>query len=173
MNQMKLNLSAKLLDQEINYNPFKQINLNNKDDKLDFLIQNIEREVKTLKKKEKKQFLKTAKATLIVSLSSLMIVNPTLATTTQTVEQVMPTDIMKIGMYLIGICVTAGTVMAIILSQLSGGYRMLNKAKEATEWSTNIMKGYVQILLAPVLIITIALLAHLLFSNLPYFVKAF
>lgn len=170
MAQMKLNLSAKQLDQEVNYIPYSQINLDYTNNQ-SFLICNIEEEVKKLPKKRKKLLYAVAKSLLISSISSLIIVNPVFAATTSVA--IMPPDIMKIGMYLIGICATASTVLAIILAQLAGGYRMLMKSKEATEWTTSILKGYTQVILAPVLILAIAFLAYLLFGNSAFFVKPF
>ncbi|MGM7720520.1 hypothetical protein [Metabacillus sp. Hm71] len=175
MSQMKLNLSVKELDQEVNYiNPYKEINLNESFENQTFLIESIEREVKKLPSKKKKVLYTIAKATLTASISSLMLVSPVFAATPTTA--IMTTDIMKIGMYLIGICAAVSTILAIILSQLAGAYRMLRKSKEATEWTTDILKGYVQTLLAPVLIITIAFLAYLLFGTSEFsqwFVKPF
>jgi len=179
VSQMKLNLSVKNLDQEVNYiKPHKEINLNEQVKNQSFLIKTIEKEVKSLSKKKQKVLLTIAKATLTASISSLILVNPVFAATPLAVpvatgSAIMPTDIMKIGMYLIGICATVSTILAMILMQLAGGYRMLRKSKEATLWMNDILKGYAVTIIAPILIMTIAFLAYLLFGDSNYFIKPF
>lgn len=177
MSQVKLTISVRKLEQEVKYNkPHQQIHWN--EQSKPFLTQTLLEEVKQLPKKEKKKYAVIAKTLLLTSISTLALVNPTFAATSvETVAQqqgtIMPKDIMEIGMYLIGLCTIISTVLAIILSQLAGGYRMLRKEKEATAWTSDILKGYTQIILSPVIIVTIAFLAYLLFGGSQFFIKPF
>jgi hypothetical protein len=186
-----VNLSAKKLEPNVKYNYFKS--MNTKDEKLlinnqVFQLQNIQEEVKHLSKQQRKKYIKIAKATLLTSASILMLVNPLLAsaqvptavmataslvTTSTAANMIMPSDIIKIGVYLIGLLMALSTITAIILYQTSGVYRMLRKSKEATEWQLDIKKGFSQVILAPVIIILIAMLGFLLFGNLPFYAKPF
>jgi hypothetical protein len=171
--QMKLNLCGRELDQEVKYNvPHKAIRLNSsKKEENNFLTQDLKKEVKGLSLKNKRKMLRICKLTT-ASISFFMLGTPVFAQTPGA-DVIMPTDIMKIGMYLIGICAVASTILAIILGQFAGAYRMMRKKKEATEWTDDILRGYAQTILAPVIIITIALVAYLLFGNFEWFVKPF
>ena len=187
MTQINLKMSAKDLDPNTKYcNPTRSYLLG-KDvgtagDEL-FLLQNLQREVKHAKKNQKKKWLKVCKVTLAASVSLLMLTNPKLALAATVVQatgtlspeasMLMPEDIVKAGMWLIGMCTIASTILAIILTQFAGSYRMFRKGKEATEWMTDILKGYTQVILAPVLILLIAFVAYLFFGDLKWFVKPF
>lgn len=172
---VQVTLSAKQLDPMINYNFFDKSPKNEV-----FHYKNLIEEVKNLPKKKKIKYAKICLATLTTLASISILGIPTFAetiplaveVTTQT-GQILPKDIVDIGKYLIGICAAIGFVLAIILYQLAGGLRMLRKRKEATEWSSDILKGFFQILVAPVLIVTIALVCYLLFSGIPFFTKPF
>jgi hypothetical protein len=170
--QLKLNLCVKKLDQGVNYiSPNKQINLN-KEEKLDFLAHSISKEVKKLPRKKAKMYVKVCKVLVATCVSTLLLGNPVWAATPGA-ELITPRDIWTIGKYVIGLCVAASSISAIILYQLAGGFRMFGKAKESTEWQTNIVKGYTMSLLAPVIIGTIAFIVCLLFANFQWFVKPF
>lgn len=185
-----LNLYAKEPTPNVKYNS-KSIQINHKQKELKadsaFILNNLQEEVKNLKLKQRKRYVRIAKATLLTSLSILTFANPLLASAqistvavpvlatvaNTTPDMIMPADVMKVGVYLIGIFMAISTILSILLYQISGGYRMLRKSKEATEWQSDIIKGFTQTLIAPVIIVTIAFLAYLLFGNLPYFAKPF
>ncbi|MFS1518525.1 hypothetical protein V1503_18990 [Bacillus sp. SCS-151] len=164
---IKLNLCVKRPEQGVNYIPYSKA-----DTCSTFLIKNIQKEVVKLNKRKKKIYKQICQTTIATSGFLFMLVRPVLAATGNPTT-IMPSDIAKVGMYLIGICTAASVVLAILLTQLAGGYRMLRKGKEATEWTTDILKGLTQVLLAPVLIITITLVMILLFGNFEWFVKPF
>lgn len=181
MCQMLLKVSAKKLDPKVNYiNLNKEISL---DGKPDFLFPSLKEEVKKARKKDLKKYAKIARITLTTSVLLLGLVHPTFAATTIAVnalpgagtDVLMPKDIVHIGLWIIGIAAATSSVLAIILMQLAGGYRMLRKEnkKDATEWTTEIMKGYTQIILAPVIILAIAFIAYLFFGNFQWFAKPF
>lgn len=178
-------ISAKKLDPKIKYNnPFQRYEDNKGSD---FLIASIEKEVKQESRKNLKRFAKICKITITTSALLLAIVHPTFAATLPgpllasaipaplpaTIPSVLPADIVKVGAYLIGISTAASTLLAIILSQMAGGYRMLRKGDEATKWTSDILKGYTQVILAPVIIGVIAFTVYLLFGSYDWFLKIF
>lgn len=175
--QVTLKISAKNLDSKVNYiNPKKQLNLNeNMVNKVDFLLQTLQKEVKIATKQQKKQLTKVLKSTLATTASLLLFVSPTLAApmNSPSPDIIMPADIMQFGMWVIGICAVLGFLLAIVCGQLAGGMRMLRRRKEATEWTTDIIKGFTQVMLAPVIVSLIALVCYLLFSNFQWFVSPF
>jgi hypothetical protein len=177
-----LTLSARKFTPNVNYNQFDKLQINHKKNGSNqsvFTLQNLQEEVKYLNKQKRKKYLKIAKATLLTSVSIFMLVNPLLAsaqvpqaiTVGTAPDMIMPADVMKAGLYLIGITLAVAVILAIVLYQISGMYRMLRKSKEATEWESDIIKGFSQVLLAPVIVVTIAGLAYLLFAGLPFFAK--
>jgi hypothetical protein len=185
-----LRISARNLEPDVKYNHFKPINSKEENkpllDQSVFHMQNIQEEVKQLNKQQKKKYLKIAKATLLTSLSIYMLVDPLLAsaqvptavmataslvTSAPAPEMITPSDIVKVGLILIGLTAISGIVLSIILYQVSGAYRMLRNSKEATDWQVDIRKGLSDILIAPVIILTIAMMAFLLFAGLPFFPK--
>jgi hypothetical protein len=179
-----LKLSARKLEPNVRYNEFDKVQINHKkqeDLAPVFTLKNIQEEVNHLNKQQRRKYLKIAKATLLTSLSIYMLVDPLLAsaqvpqaiTVTTTPDMITPPDIMKAGLYLIGLCAALALVISIVLFQLSGMYRMLRKSKEATEWQNDILKGLATTIIAPVLMVTVAFLAYLLFSGLPFFPKPF
>lgn len=189
MTTIKLNITTKNLESNTKYHNATRSYLLGQEATMTeaqelFHLQNLDREVKRLKKPTKKQILKICKITLATSASVLMLVNPKLALAATIVQQttgplspeaslLLPEDIVKAGMYLIGICAVASTILAIILTQLAGNYRMFRKGKEASEWMTDILKGYTQVILAPVLILLIAFVCYIFFGDLKWFVKPF
>lgn len=175
--QVTLKISAKELDQKINYiNPIQHINLNKKNEKLDFLLANIEKEVKQLTIQQKKRYAKILKSTLITTSSLLLFVTPTLAATPITPPSpdiIMPQDILKFGAWVIGICCSLGFLLATVCYQLAGGMRILRKRKEANDWTVDIIKGFTQLMLAPVIVGLIAIVCYMLFRNFTWFVSPF
>lgn len=174
---VKLNLCVKELKPEVNYiNPYKVINTNPTameiKEKGDFLNQILQKGVRELPSKKKKVMIKVCKTLITLSVSFLMIGNTAFAQSPGA-ESITHQDIVQIGLYLIGILAIASTVLASLLAMLSGNLRMLKKKKEATEWLTDILKGYFIVLVAPVVVLTMALLAYLLFGSFDWFIKPF
>jgi hypothetical protein len=179
-----LNLSARNLTPNVNYNQFNKVQINLKDNGNNqsvFTLQNIQKEANCLNKQKRKKYLKIAKVTLLTSLSIYMLVNPLLAsaqipqaiTVATTPDMILPEDILKAGMYLIGLTAALALVISIIFFQASGIYRMMRRSKEAIEWQTDIIKGLATAIIAPVLMVVIAFMAYLLFQGLPFFAKPF
>lgn len=177
---MLVNLVSKTYKENVKYiSPVKEIRIGEWEDQGDFFIQNIQREVVNLNHSSKRKFKKICQATISTFASSFLLVTPTFAkspavqVTSQALDGFMPKDLAMYGLILIGIIATASTILAIILMQLAGGMKMLRKSKDANEWMTDIMKGYTIVIISPILILTIAIVAYLLFGNFKWFAKPF
>lgn len=126
----------------------------------------------------KRALAKIIPATIMVSASFLIVGDYSLAATTTThvaslPDSLMPEEIQKVGMYLMRVTAVTGTVLAVLLVQLAGGYKMLRKSRESSEWLTDILKGYATVIVAPILIMTIAFLSWILFKEVPWFISPF
>lgn len=182
MTQLILNISAKQLSKEIKYNNPIQNNILNKSklpsiEEMSFLAKSLPKEVMS-KKKESKKFLKVATKAIITSLSILTLVDPTLAfaaeaipVTAQTPNMITPPDIIKLCKYLLGICVVLSFATAMIMSVIASSWGYFRRTNDAFKWVQEIIKSFVMMMLAPTLIITIALVAYLLFGSSDWFIK--
>jgi hypothetical protein len=173
-----LKIYAKELESHVTYNnPLKEIKQdygNNTIGDLAFFVKSLPREVKELKKKDRKALKKTLRLAYLTCVSLLALTNPTFAATTTVATGLMePTEIMEIIQWMIKICAMLGIGFAILCLQIASVMRIFRKRKEAIEWSNDIIKGAVQLVLAPILIMLIAYTAYLLFSGSSWFVKPF
>lgn len=158
---MTLTLSTRDLNPFVNYiNPVTNINF----------TQSPISEVK----KEKQIHKNTLRITCLTSISTLGIVSPVFAQTSAQSSQIMNSEIIQIFKYLEAGAAVAGLGLSIILLQTAGVYRMFPKRKkEAVEWTDDIVKGLVQLILAPIIVMTITITAYLLFGNSEWFIKPF
>lgn len=173
MSQIVLNLRSQGLDNN-NIKTFI-INKKNNVNHIDFLKKSIRREVAKKDRRKLKRYKKICRKSIATFLTAFFLTKNTAMANTVTTKELeelkgVPEEIFQIGMILIGICVTISTILAIILTQLAGGYRMLQRREEATEWTSDIIRGYTQILLAPVIIIIISLITLLLFKDFDWFI---
>lgn len=180
-----LKISARTLDPTLKYNPFPIIYLNQEKQlqKASFLAQTIEREVMSGTPKEQLKKLKILKKTFKIYASILSVVavttinKPLFAEENPNIHQVFLTDnqigelnpsqVMEWGMKLALMTVGIGMAMGIVLLVTAGIYRMLRKKREATEWTTDIIKGLVQVLVAIPTVLGLFYLALKLFKRLP------
>lgn len=170
---VKVALSARNLQKEVNYiNPYKVLN---DEDSVVFTIKKLEKEVKQLNKKEKKKFKVICHQILATSTSFFTLVNPIMAATNSPQDLILPSDILEIGMWAIGIMAVASFILTIILLQSASVQKMIfrKKKKVANEWMIEILKGFTTIMLAPVIVLAISLVMYLLFGNLEFFVSPF
>jgi len=168
------------LQKEVKYvNPVKTNILNNKlpsIEEMSFLAQSLQKEV--INKKQRKKFLKIAKVTIATSLSILTLVDPTftLAATalpvTSTPELITPPDIIKLCKYILGIAVAISFGIAVVMSVIAGSLGYLKgKSNESNKWLIEILKSFVMVMLAPMMIVTIALVAFMLFGGNDWFIS--
>ena len=173
MHPHTLTISTKKLDTKVNYhNPTKTFQLDDaRELELDFLVERLQKEVKEVPTPKLKEWKKTCKRILTSASAMLLIATPAMAQTTAGVPALLPSDILQVGLYLMGILVATSFVLAMVLYQLAAGSRMFGKKKESSEWINNIIKGYTQVLIGPVIIVAITLVMILLFGSFEWFVK--
>lgn len=172
---MTLTITAKELNPSIRYiNPIQKTIIKKVEDvkqDANFLDQKIIKGVKSLSHFEKRRILKILKTTYLTLTSTLGLAIPVLA---QSSASVMNSEILEIMKYLEAIAAIGGVGLAIILLQAAGVYRMFPKKKtEATEWTVDILKGLLQLVVAPILVMTITLATYFLFGNSEWFIKPF
>ncbi|MMZ58763.1 hypothetical protein D1872_207540 [compost metagenome] len=173
---MKLNLSSKNLNPHVNYlsvDKSYQINKTIEKKPLETFMMEIEREVKNVNKKNRKVAIKILKATYIAGMITLSIANPTLAATTTTLDPSIMKEFLQIMKFVVTCSIVASSALAALLIMAAGAYRMLRKQKEATAWTTDIIKGYIQCLVAVPLISLLLYTAIKLFKNAEWFFMPF
>lgn len=173
---MKLNLSVKTLNPSVNYhNVNKSYQINEvKETKLaETFMTDIQKEVKAVNKKNRKVAIKILKATYIAGMITLTIANPTLAATTTTLDPSIMKEFLSVMKFVVICSIVASSALATVLIMAAGAYRMLRKQKEATAWTTDIIKGYVQCLVAVPLISLLLYTAIKLFKNAEWFFMPF
>lgn len=177
---LTVKISARNLQNNVNYNPCHlYINPLNTQPIIKYPLENkLEREVKfKLNREQKRKLIKLLGVAATTLILSLIIGTSTFAATPSSVpinSSALTMDaIRKMGTYLIGITTTGGMILAIVLRQIASGYNFFKRPDEASKWTSDIMKGFAQILMSPVSIIAMAILAKLLFSGLPFFVSPF
>ncbi|MBD1379185.1 hypothetical protein [Metabacillus arenae] len=182
MTQLTLNISAKRLDKQTKYINPKQYNVLNSSrsiEKMSFLAKSLPKEAMQ-KRKEGKKFIRIATRTILTSISILTLVDPTLAfaatavpVVTQTPNLITPPDIIKLCKYLLGICVVISFATAMIMSVIASSWGYFRRTNDAFKWVQEIIKSFIMMMLAPTLIITIALVAYMLFGTSDWFIKPF
>ena len=140
-------------------------------EKVTFFLQNIEKEVINLPKTKQKKLKKTLFAAYQTCLSLILFVKPAAATSHTLDTKLIPTDLLDTILQLEILAVVLGVALANITFVGAGIYRILRKEKISREWSVDIIKGLVQILIAPVFITTIIYIISLLFGNSEWFIN--
>ena len=122
-------------------------------------------------------FLTTASSFMVLPLRSMAASSvPTQqigTTNLPTSVDGMPPELLKLLLDLLKISVGTAVILSAILLVGAGVMRMLRKKKEATEWTTDIVKGLIQILVAVPIVFLIYFVVNLLFSNNGWFVSPF
>jgi hypothetical protein len=85
----------------------------------------------------------------------------------------MPPELLQLLLQILKISVGTAVLLSMILLVGAGVMRMFRKKKEATEWTTDIVKGLIQILIAVPIVFLIYFVVNLLFSNSGWFVSPF
>lgn len=134
-----------------------------------FLIQNFKKEVKQLSQKQIKKLKKILKVTIQASVSFLILTNPTLAAGMDTAE--FSKELIDLAKWAVFILTVLGVVSAMAFMICAGILRQIRKEKEAKEWTTDIIKGFTQVLVAPIIIGLIFQVVYLLFQDSKWFVS--
>ncbi|SDD49928.1 hypothetical protein SAMN04487767_106243 [Bacillus wiedmannii] len=140
--------------------------------KVPFLVKNLKREVINCKKKKRYQWLELAKRSVPLLSSFLIYASPAAAqTVSKTAEAVlMPAEMIQILLAILMSCIIIAVGIALVGSVLAGVCRMFRKHKFAQEWSNDIIRGLIQVLLMPLAIFCIILLFHPMFGNLEWYI---
>lgn len=168
---INISLGSKTLDPQVSYIGFKPLVMTENEKKISFLTNSLLREVMAETGEKQLKKIKKLKKLMKVSMSILATVvtlaPKALAATGMTAaETITPAVVMKWGLTIALISVSAGVAISMTMFTVAGIYRMFRKRKEATEWTTDIVKGLVQVLIAVPTVYVLYFLAQLLFSHL-------
>jgi hypothetical protein len=171
-----LTVSARGLDPAVSYNrPFQKFDMGSiTEERVLFLASTLKEEVikgtteQQLKNVKKlKKLLRGFAAVAAVGLKTApkaFAAPPALAAGGTAIT---PAVVMQWGLTLALISVSVGVALAMIMLSVAGIYRMFRKRDIATEWSTDVIKGLVQVLIAVPTVYLLFYLAQLVFKNLP------
>jgi hypothetical protein len=148
---------------------------------INFHIPTLVEEVKKLPKKKIKEykrivqtFLTTASSFMALPLKSMANTLPsTGATTLPTHAEGIPPELLELLLKLLVISVGSAVVFAAILLVAAGVNRMLGKRKESSEWTIDIIKGLVQVMVSAPVVFLIYYVVSLLFSGSGWFISPF
>jgi hypothetical protein len=170
---MKINIKSKELVPGVTYSrPYMTVNT---EDRVLFLADILQKEVivGTVEQqlKRAKKLKKLLKGFVTVVGVGLKMTPKAFAATTPAITTgataITPAVVMQWGLTLALISVSVGVALAMIMLSVAGIYRMFRKRDIATEWSTDVIKGLVQVLIAVPTVYLLFYLAQLVFKNLP------
>lgn len=138
---------------------------------VDSLVKEVSGGTKSQQQRKRKQLRKLMQVSssvlgLMVGMTSPVSAN-SLLTTNSTVEPITVDKIFEFGQTLAVLSVSAGIALSMVLLAIAGMYRMLRKQREAQEWTSDIIKGLVQVLISIPIVYILYVLAQALFSSLP------
>lgn len=171
-------ITSKNLSEGIKYNPFDKMVIN-KTKKVNFLAETLAKEVmdgprvkKRLKKLKKLQkgFVSLLGAFTMMSPLNAFAQTPGLENpfATQTLPTITPNIILEYGQTIALLVVASGAAIALVLMGVAGIYRMFRKRDLAMEWSEDIIKGLVHVLVSIPVVFALYYLAQMVFGNLPF-----
>ena len=147
-----------------------------KDTASDF-IEKFVKEVNGKPKQVRERFYKILTATYLIALPSLIPMNANAQTQAVNLGvpmidkanslEILPPEIVTILLQLVVAAGVIGVVFAILCLMVAGGYRMIGQSDKARNWSTDIIKGLGQVLLAPVIILLLVTLVSMMFKKVP------
>lgn len=177
---MIITMSSRELNSAVSYkSPVQQFNLKEKvEDNVLFIASTLQKEVikgtTGQQRKKIKQLKKLLKGFVVVMGAGIQATPKafaaaplTGATTTAAANQITPAMVMSWGLNLALISVSVGVALSMTLLTLAGIYRMMRKRKEAEEWTTDVIKGLVQVLVAVPVVYLLFYLAQTVFKSLP------
>jgi Na+-driven multidrug efflux pump len=98
---------------------------------------------------------------------------PVTATNLPQTAEGLPPELLALLLKLLVISVGAAIILSMILLVGAGVMKMFRKKKEANEWTVDIIKGLIQILVAVPVVFLIYYVANNLFSGSGWFVSPF
>lgn len=135
-------------------------------------------EVINLPSRKRKQYTKILKATVSTAISFLSLSSKSMAsaltTATQPVANTgLPLDLIDPILELIKWALGGSILLTVLLLIASGAMRQFRKKKESVEWTTDIIKGFIQILIATPLVFLLYYVVTLLLGNFSQFLNPF
>ncbi|AYJ76372.1 hypothetical protein BSP12_186 [Bacillus phage BSP12] len=177
---MIITMSSRELNSAVSYkSPVQQFNLKERvEDNVLFIASTLQKEVikgtTGQQRKKIKQLKKLLKGFVVVmgvgiqaTPKAFAAAPLTGATTSAAANQITPAMVMSWGLNLALISVSVGVALSMTLLTLAGIYRMMRKRKEAQEWTTDVIKGLVQVLVAVPVVYLLFYLAQTVFKSLP------
>jgi len=172
---VKINMGAKSLSEGVTYiKPLTQLNVGRteQEEKVLFTAENLLQEVMEADGNVRHRKIKSLKRIMKIALTTLGVTAQmaprALAATAQTgIAPITPAMIMDYGLTLAFIVVSCGVAFAMIGLTLAGIARMFKRRDIATEWTTDIIKGLVQVLIAIPVVLVLFFIAQHLFQGLP------
>lgn len=169
-------MTSKGFSEGVNYNHFDKLVVGS-EKRVTFLAEKLYKEVmeKTNIKKEVKKLKKLQKGFVSI-LGATVMMNPLRAFaespmkspfTVQGTGAITPPVVMEWGLTLALITVAAGVAISMITLAAAGIYRMFRKRDKSIEWTEDIVKGLIQVLIAIPTVVALFYLAQLIFKNLP------
>jgi uncharacterized membrane protein len=148
---------------------------------LNFQLRTILKEVKKLPKKTVKKykrtiqtFMTTVTGFLALPLTSMAKTLPNMPASTLPVKaEGIPPEILELLLKLLVISVGSAVIFGAILLVAAGVKRMLGNKKESNEWTVDIIKGLVQVMVAVPVVFLIYYIVSLLFSGSGWFISPF
>jgi hypothetical protein len=148
---------------------------------INFHIPTLLEEVKNLPRKKIKEykriiqtFLTTATSFMALPLKSMANTLPsTTASTLPTHAEGIPPELLDLLLKLLVISVGSAVIFAAILLVAAGVKRMLGNRKESSEWTVDILKGLVQVMVAVPVVFMIYYVVSLLFKGSGWFISPF
>ena len=176
---MILNLCAKKQDSLVNYKLSNPIVIG--ESPVNFHPKIILEEVKTLSPSGKKKFQRVAKTFLMTTISFLSLSSKSMAASLNQTDAIpiasvaIPQELMMFMQTALVIVVGVGVFLSAILLASAGIMKMLGKKrrKESEEWSVDIIKGFVQVLLSTPIIFLIYYLVSMTLKTSGIFVNPF
>ena len=132
-----------------------------------FFLQTYLREVRLAKPRQKRKYKTLLLKTLSVSLSVLVFATPVFAQTPQ--PTTIPTEVESLLQTIQIICLGLVAGVATICLMLAGAMRVVGLGEKAKAWSTEILKGTLQVISAPVVVWLLITIVKGILSPLPGF----
>lgn len=143
-------------------------------EKMDFLVGEVIEEVSKTKSHRKRAAIKKKlMAAYVGALAFAMTATPSFATTSLAYApdpSVLPTEINETLVTIQFICLSIAGGVAAICLMMAGALKMFGMESKAKTWTQEILKGFAQILVAPVVIWGIAAIVRLFLKPLPGYI---
>jgi hypothetical protein len=135
-------------------------------------------EVKNLPSRERKQYIRILKATISTTISFLSLSSKSMAGamttgTQQVVNTGLPLDLIEPILELIKLALGGSVLLTVLLLIGAGAMRQFRKKKESAEWTNDIIRGFIQILIATPLVFLLYYVTTLLLGNFGQFLNPF